>query len=574
MDSIRENGRARTTGIAGLIDDLEKLRELSPENMHLRIEEELSRVREGCLYLGVVGQFKRGKSSLVNALIEDDLLPTGILPVTSVVTLVRFGEPLSIDVVFEDGRRTAVSRADLPAFTTERGNPGNVKAVRYVDVRHPARFLSGGLVLIDTPGVGSLFASNSAVARAFVPRIDAAVFVLSADPPITETEDAYLAEILRHTQHVFFVLNKADMLTPREREESLAYLRSVLRARLPDGDPAVFPVTSRFSHGGGGENQGIHRLREELAGVSVKDGKNIVLDQAVRRFHALCRDAHFGYRLELRAMSMPIEQLRERMAAFENALSELARDRKRFRHLLSGETGDITRWIESQALVWKEKVTERLGRRLTAVASSLAHAPAADIQGKLAQTLAAELPVLFEEERREFEPILKRKYVEMVGWFATSLSERIERLKRETAELFDLPVEQTVPIPRPNWDISLTYKTEDDPLFLEIDIRRIGSRFLPRRLALRSALRAVMDRMERSVERASGNLRSLAVTELETSVRSFLKELDTRVDEVANGLEEAIRSAAVRRTEAEETIAPRLEDLRRRIRELDALCTG
>lgn len=109
-------------GERALVGALERLRGLtenvSPPSTVRRIVEELERLRENALYVVILGQFKRGKSSLINALLGEDLLPTGIVPVTSAITLVRGSHVRSAVAVFADGRREAVAPGCLQIGTS------------------------------------------------------------------------------------------------------------------------------------------------------------------------------------------------------------------------------------------------------------------------------------------------------------------------------------------------------------------------------------------------------------------------------------------------------------------------
>ncbi len=110
------------------------------------------RVVEGRFYVACLGQFKRGKSSLLNALVGASLLPVGVVPVTSVVTVVRFGERNAARVRFSDGHEQEISATDLAGFVSEEGNPSNRKAVAVVELFLPSSLLKSGMCLVDTPG--------------------------------------------------------------------------------------------------------------------------------------------------------------------------------------------------------------------------------------------------------------------------------------------------------------------------------------------------------------------------------------------------------------------------------------
>jgi GTP-binding protein EngB required for normal cell division len=163
--------------------------------------------------LAVVGQFKRGKSSLMNAVLGRDLLPTGLLPLTSAITTLCYGSTERV-VLRRKGwaLEQEVPLAQLADFITERGNPGNEKGLEEARVELPLPFLRRGLHFIDTPGIGSARHQNTATTYAFLPQMAAVIFVTSVDAPFSEAEERFLVDIRGQVRQLFIVVNKMDML--------------------------------------------------------------------------------------------------------------------------------------------------------------------------------------------------------------------------------------------------------------------------------------------------------------------------------------------------------------------------
>lgn len=208
----------------------------------------LVKLAEDRFNLAVVGQFKRGKSSLMNAVIGRDLLPTGLLPLTSAITTLCYG-PQERVILRRKGwnLEQEVSLNELADYITERGNPGNEKALIEAQVELPVRFLRRGLYFIDTPGVGSARQENTATTYAFLPEADAVIFVTSVDAPLSDTEQEFLHDIRDHVRKLFIVVNKIDLLTGDERDEVLSYIRAGIEATLGIRDIRLYPVSARQS---------------------------------------------------------------------------------------------------------------------------------------------------------------------------------------------------------------------------------------------------------------------------------------------------------------------------------------
>ncbi len=189
------------------------------------------RLKKGQFRLAVLGQFKRGKSTLLNALLGDTVLPTDILPVTAIPTYISYSEILTAQVYFTNERDSKSFSASqggtlaefLAEYVTEAGNPNNKNHVERVELGHPAELLQHGVVLIDTPGIGSTYKHNTEVAYQILPQCDAALFLVSPDPPITEVELDYLREICQQLPRTFYLLNKIDFLDESDRVASLSF---------------------------------------------------------------------------------------------------------------------------------------------------------------------------------------------------------------------------------------------------------------------------------------------------------------------------------------------------------------
>ncbi len=160
--------------------------------------------------LVVLGQFKRGKTSLINALLGAEILPTAVVPLTSIATVLKYGETLNIKVYFNDGRVTEIEPGSLHKYVTEKGNPRNEKDVQEVIITYPSPYLKDGVRLIDTPGVGSVYEHNTDVAYQYLPKSDAALFLLSVDQPLSKAELDFLKDVREYSNRIFFLLSKAD----------------------------------------------------------------------------------------------------------------------------------------------------------------------------------------------------------------------------------------------------------------------------------------------------------------------------------------------------------------------------
>src|ERR1700739_2342006 len=145
--------------------------ELGAEPVAEQARELSARVSEGRFYVACVGQFKRGKSTLINALIGEPVLPTGYIPVTAVPTVIRVGARLHARYRTRDGSWNEIPASELKQFVAEECNPENIKRVQGAEVFVPSPLLASGMCMVDTPGLGSVFTGNTAATQAFIPHV-------------------------------------------------------------------------------------------------------------------------------------------------------------------------------------------------------------------------------------------------------------------------------------------------------------------------------------------------------------------------------------------------------------------
>lgn len=182
--------------------------------------------------VAVLGQFKAGKSSFVNNLIGRNVLPVGVIPVTTVITRLQFGERERAVISFYDGTTKEIPVSALDEYTSEAKNPSNEKSVETVDIELPTLADYAGLRLVDTPGLGSVFKAHMEVSAHWLPEAGAAVLAVSADRPLSENDLQLIRELTQHAPRIVLLLTKADLLTPSQQEEVVRFFEDTLKREL------------------------------------------------------------------------------------------------------------------------------------------------------------------------------------------------------------------------------------------------------------------------------------------------------------------------------------------------------
>jgi small GTP-binding protein len=246
---------------------------------------DLQRFREateqlaGLFLLVIAGEFNSGKSSFINALLGERVLPEGVTPTTDRINLLHHGP--------------AVTEHAVEAYLLER--------------THPAELLRE-ISVVDTPGTNAIIRRHEELTRDFIPRADLVLFVTSADRPFSESEREFLERIREWGKKIVFIVNKIDILaSDAERNEVLTYVGDNATALLGE-TPQVFPVSARRAAQARGS--GDTALWEQSGFDAVEEYLLKTLDQEERIRLKLLNPLNVGLRLAARYKEAAFERLK------------------------------------------------------------------------------------------------------------------------------------------------------------------------------------------------------------------------------------------------------------------------
>jgi ethanolamine utilization protein EutP (predicted NTPase) len=402
----------------------------------------------GRLQLAAVGQFKRGKSTLLNALLGVEILPVGVLPVTAIPTFLEAGAGLNLRAFYQDKREAVVLDVDTPAqarswlaqMVTEEGNPNNVRGLARVVVGLSSPFLEGGAVLIDSPGVGSTLQHNTQMAKATLPECDAVLFIVSPDPPITKLEIDYLSLVHRMATRIIVVLTKADLLEHDDADSVEAFLRRTLASDGDVGAPLIFRVSARNALRGkiSGDQalvngSGLPSLESHFAEVMIREKVAVLGAAVVRKACVLLTELRFQVALRLKALCLPLGDLEQRRTVFQEAITGFEAERRVVADLISAD---------------RKRTLDALDRESAQQVASLGAALKNDIEQRVAAgqdannawlALQESLQTLFEAE---WNARVEQSRSGLAGAFAAHqvrVDELANRVQTTAAELLDIP---------------------------------------------------------------------------------------------------------------------------------------
>jgi GTP-binding protein EngB required for normal cell division len=207
----------------------------------------MDRLESKSFEIALFGRVSCGKSSLLNSIVQAEILPVGVNPITAVATRLVYGPTPRLIVKYADKNPEQLETRELSEFVTEQHNPANLKHVTQVVVELPSPRLSDGVVLVDTPGLGSLATSGASETLAYLPRCDLGVVLIDAGSTLTEDDLSTIRALYEAAVPVSVLLSKSDLLAANDRMESLAYVSQQITARL-GVNLSVYPVSVQPTH--------------------------------------------------------------------------------------------------------------------------------------------------------------------------------------------------------------------------------------------------------------------------------------------------------------------------------------
>ena len=538
------------------------------------------RLRHNRFDIVVLGQYKRGKTTFINALLGEDLLLTSIVPLTNIATRVRHAPAPSARVTFVDGRIQEISLQELHLYTTEKGNPGNAKGVLLVEVEFPATALRDGTMVTDTPGIASIFEQNTKAAMEYIPQADAAIFLVNADPPISEAERAFLKEVRPYLAKLFFVQNKIDQVSPEDQEESLAFTRAVIEETMGEHGIAIYPVSARMALEAklAGEpaklwQSRFDRFEQDLHTFLQRAKGRALLASATSKATRLLASLKSRAELEHQALEMDLADLVAKAEAFNQHLDNVERARFDDKAVLRAQVGRLVAdFIDARLEAFQ---VDNLPRMRAALAA-YARRPHRLTALKFKEVLRSHAMALIKESLEKWEGAEEEALAEalkgLLRRFTDQTNALLGRIAADCEALFGVKFDLFVP----EEDLPADTRFYHGDWFVAdgIDLAiGVAMTFLPKSLIRRRILAETSRGMAEKLNMECGRLRYDFVRRIEARVHEFTASMDEHLARAIRGIREVVeRTLVLRQEREEEAVAARarVEDQLARYSELGA----
>jgi len=540
-----------------LDEALEDLAALGAERDREQIAALRDRLAAARLRVLVAGEAKRGKSTLINALLGRPVLPAGVTPLTAVATTVRYGEDPHAEVRFGDGHEEKHPLTALGDLVTERGNPRNRRGIAAVTAFVDAPVLAGGVELVDTPGTGSVFQWDTDAAHRALESMDAAVFVLTADPPVSASERDLLGTVGELSVTTFAVLNKADHLDEAGLAEAVDFTVRVLAEAGHTG--MVYPMSARAALDGG--DPGFGAFAADFTAYLASQGSSDLATSAAAHARRIARSLLDEVTLTRRAAQMRAGDAAGRVEQFGTRLAEVAVHSRDAVVIANAESARLLFALNDAA----DQDAPRLGREITArldalLDGELRAASPAQIEQRGREHLVALTVAAADDWRQRQRGTIEQGLASVDARLVADLKTELDVLRGSAAELLGLDLAVPEPGGRLAEDRRFFYTIAEDVGQTELlagAVRRRLPGDLGRRAAREHLRREAPGLAERQIGRARGDLQY----RLAEATRALVRVVEQRYADGTGRMQAALRAAAEMRAASDAEAARREAEL-------------
>ena len=535
-------------------------------------------LKEEKFRLVVLGQFKRGKSTFINALLGEAILPTDVIPLTAVITEISYNPKIKAEVIFQDGHRESIRPDQLAAFVSESQNPTNQKHVDKVILQHPAKILQDGLILVDTPGVGSIHQHNTRLTQEYIPNVDAAIFLFSADPPLTELEQEFLKIIQPIVPKIFFVLNKMDYLEADSLQRVLDFNRRILKDLLGETQEieiapisALNALKAQMNHSAeqyarSGLKELEHNLQHFLV---VNRGKLIILSNA-ERIERLCSEQKNLIEMERRAQASSVETLQNNLQKFEAYIAKMQRHEQRLTFLLDGLKSHLIEYFDTETGKFQQVAREKILQDVLQFIAQNRSLSIPELQKQCENKINNEIVDQFEPFRMGIEKAIKERYADEIETINDEVIEIINQIYRYSAQLFEL--DQTTALPKEIWRFKSQFYYRTWEVVTSLDILEKGLLgLLPKPLFLSLFKRKLPKVIQEKLDRQCGRLRADFLYRLQDSNRQYLFEFNEAVQKIHRNITGMMQNYLEIKKKGESDFSALVREQEKKQKALDAI---
>lgn len=517
-----------------------------------KIENLKTKIANRELVISVIGQFKRGKTSFINGVLETAVLPVGIIPVTSVATKISYGEELA-EVHFKTGKSQTVALEQLVGYIAEQQNPNNQKGVSFVNLFLPDDFLKDGITLVDTPGVGSIHQNNTDEAYAFMKDSDAIIFMLSVDSPINEIEREFLVEARNYAAKFYFAINKIDTISPADLEAYLGYCHDILCEIMAVDAIELFAISAKTK-------VGMAELFAKITEDIKVSADQIIIESVQIKFREVLGAAISHLELYRRAYGMPLKNLEEKRSELEEKLGSLDQITRDSTFYLLRHIDELLEQIRTELQDGSADIREKLTVAMAAAYEKNREAKPKELENVLMTLLENQLSAQLNDLSERGLASLSSGYEHL----AELLNQKIDDLKaflsKVVVELFGINYQVDTTVHTLSSRDDFYVKVNQKPAAFLVDMNDLVY-LMPRGYANKKIYTRYQSKMQTDVEHNINNMIYNYQYKIRESVRDFKAVLERESAALKQELSELVNRVISDKEDTSKQLGDRIKEL-------------
>ncbi len=345
-----------------LRDKIQKLKlfsdDLKMDSLSKSLDEVLQKTATDGFKVAVVGEFKRGKSTLINALLGKKILPADVMPTTAAINMVTYGPKPGVLLIYKDGTKEEVGIDSLSDYVTKLTDEAEERAakLRTAIITYPTDYCRNNVDIIDTPGLND-DSTMTEVTLSVLPEIDAALFVIMASSPFSEYERDFLCNKILTSDlgRVIFVVTGIDRLDEEDVDRVLDNIRSRIKKyvlekakkvmgedspeyenyRRKIGDPRVFGISAKQALKAKKNNDSelltqscFPVFEQNLEQFLTEDRGIIALEVCVNKLIAAADEITQTIKLRINALEMSFEEFQKKHSQAQQCIADIRKKRQ------------------------------------------------------------------------------------------------------------------------------------------------------------------------------------------------------------------------------------------------------
>ncbi len=403
------------------------------------VEDRIPTLESGQITLVVLGEFNHGKSTVVNALLGEDVLPVGITPTTAVITHLVHGEEDRVRVKPTlGGEPFEIEYDEMEDAIKDVEESEDDKETEWVEIAHDNDFLANSLTLVDTPGVNDISRQKVEITYGYLPRADVIVYVLDATQVLKKSEVVFIRDRLlkANRDRIVFVLNKIDALGEDDAEEVELYARERLEGLIGPVELFAFSGREALEAVKSGEEPPAEftAFRNYLIEFLDDQRGYIILDSALAGGMRVAAMLEQNLAIKRQSYLLETEELDKRIAAVHAKLRESRRLIAENLDLIDERSKGIAATAKNNLRTFRESFIEALPLEIE-------RADARDVKRYLPQFIQDTFKDWLETEGQQVARDLEELAEEVIEITNQSLQDTVETLREELGLSKDLDLD-------------------------------------------------------------------------------------------------------------------------------------